>query len=61
MHILHTDRLIIREARLTDADFFLDLLNSPNWKTKLETRPPTRHYDRRKPKVSEPIGETGFS
>ena len=32
MQILLTDRLIIREARLADADFFLDLLNSPNWK-----------------------------
>ncbi|RRQ47945.1 N-acetyltransferase [Maribacter algicola] len=28
---LYTDRLIIDEATITDADFFFQLLNSPTW------------------------------
>lgn len=31
MKILETERLIIEEATLSDAPFFLELLNSPNW------------------------------
>lgn len=31
MKILETERLIIAEANLNDAPFFLRLLNSPNW------------------------------
>jgi RimJ/RimL family protein N-acetyltransferase len=31
MKILETERLIVEEAILSDADFFLELLNSPNW------------------------------
>ncbi|AFM04682.1 acetyltransferase, ribosomal protein N-acetylase [Bernardetia litoralis DSM 6794] len=31
MKILETERLIIEEANLSDASFFLRLLNSPNW------------------------------
>ncbi|WP_375558963.1 GNAT family N-acetyltransferase [Bernardetia sp. OM2101] len=31
MKILETERLLIEEANLNDASFFLELLNSPNW------------------------------
>jgi ribosomal-protein-alanine N-acetyltransferase len=31
MKITETERLIIEEANLSDAPFFLSLLNSPNW------------------------------
>lgn len=31
MKILETERLIVEEATLSDAPFFLELLNSPNW------------------------------
>jgi RimJ/RimL family protein N-acetyltransferase len=31
MKILETERLIVEEAVLSDAPFFLRLLNSPNW------------------------------
>ena len=30
-HILETDRLFIRELKLTDFQFILELLNSPGW------------------------------
>lgn len=31
MKILETERLVVEEATLSDASFFLELLNSPNW------------------------------
>ncbi len=30
--LLETERLILREAELTDHEFFLNLLNTPKWK-----------------------------
>ena len=32
MRILETDRLVLREATLEDAGFFLELVNDPSWK-----------------------------
>ena len=31
MNIIETDRVTLKEAKLEDADFFFELLNSPNW------------------------------